>query len=74
MGTYILNLDEYESIGTHWIALSVNAEMWHVLIVEHIPKEIRKFIRSKNIIRNICRVQAFDSIICGTFALDLRLW
>ena len=26
MGTYILNLDEYESIGTHWIALSVNAE------------------------------------------------
>ena len=25
-GAYILNLDEYESIGTHWIALYVNAE------------------------------------------------
>ena len=23
-GTYVINLDEYESIGTHWIALSVN--------------------------------------------------
>ena len=25
-GEYIINLDEYESIGTHWIALYVNAE------------------------------------------------
>ena len=25
-GAYIINLDEYESIGTHWIALYVNAK------------------------------------------------
>ena len=25
-GAYIMNLDEYESIETHWIALHVNAE------------------------------------------------
>ena len=24
-GEYVINLDEYESIGTHWIALYVNA-------------------------------------------------
>ena len=24
-GMYVINLDEYESIGTHWIALNVNA-------------------------------------------------
>ena len=23
-GSYVINLDEYESIGTHWIALYVN--------------------------------------------------
>ena len=23
---YIINLDEYESIGTHWIALYINAK------------------------------------------------
>ena len=25
-GAYIINLDEYESIGTHWITMYVNAE------------------------------------------------
>ena len=23
-GSYVINIDEYESIGTHWIALYVN--------------------------------------------------
>ena len=27
-GAYIINLDEYESIGTHWIALYANAKNW----------------------------------------------
>ena len=42
-GTYIIDLDEYESIGTHWIALYVNAEnvtYFESFEVEHIPKEI----------------------------------
>ena len=29
--------------------------------VEHIPKEIRKFIGNKNIITNIYRIQTYDS-------------
>ena len=42
-GAFIINLDEYESIGTHWIALYVNAEnvtYFDSFEVEHIPKEI----------------------------------
>ena len=35
--------------------------------VEHIPKEIKKFIGNKNIITNIYRIQAYDSIMCGYF-------
>ena len=35
--------------------------------VEHIPKEIRKFFRNKNIITNIYRIQAYDSIMYGYF-------
>ena len=31
--------------------------------VEHIPKEIKKFICNKNIERNIFRVQAYDSVM-----------
>ena len=33
--------------------------------VEHIPKEIRKFIGNENIITSIYRIQACDSIMCG---------
>ena len=36
---------------------------------EHIPKEIIKFIRNKNIITNIYRIQAYDSITCGYFCI-----
>ena len=32
--------------------------------VEHVPKEIKKLIGNKNIITNIYRIQAYDSIMC----------
>ena len=66
-GTYIINLDEYESIGTHWIALYVNAKnltYFDSFGVEHVPKEIEKFIGNKNITPNNYRMQEYDSI-CG---------
>ena len=34
--------------------------------VEHVPKEVKKFIGNRNII-NIFRIQAYDLIICGYF-------
>ena len=37
--------------------------------VEHIPKEIKAFINNKNIIANIFRMQAYDSIMCGYFSI-----
>ena len=37
--------------------------------VDHIPKEIIRFIDDKNIITNIFRTQAYDSIICGYFCM-----
>ena len=40
-GAYKINLDEYESIGTHWIALCVIAEnvtYFNSFGVEHNPK------------------------------------
>ena len=71
-GAYIINLDEYESIGTHRIALYVTEEdgtCFDSFRVKHIPKEIRKFIGNKNIITNIYRVQACNSIMCGYFCI-----
>ena len=37
--------------------------------VKHIPKEIKKFIGNKNIITNIYRIQAYNSIMCGYFCI-----
>ena len=37
--------------------------------VGHIPKEIKKIIGNKNIIISICRIQAYDSIMCGYFCI-----
>ena len=39
--------------------------------VEHISKEITKFIRNKNITTNIYRIQAYDSIMCVYFCTGL---
>ena len=37
--------------------------------VEHIPQKSKKFIRNGNIITNICRIQAFYSIMCTYFCI-----
>ena len=58
---YVINLDEFKSVGTHWVALYVNGNniIWFDGFgVEHIPKENKKLIKSKNIITNIYRIQA----------------
>ena len=65
-GAYVINLDEFKSIGTHWIALYIT--YFVSFGVEHIPKEIIKFIGNKNMI-NIYRIQAYDLIMCGYFCI-----
>ena len=62
-GAYVINLDEYSNIGTHWIALYVNNKTmtyFDSFGVEPIPKEIKKFINNKNIIAKI---------MCGYFCI-----
>ena len=71
-GAYVINLDEYSDIGTHWIALFVNKKTviyFDSFRLEHIPRETKKFINNKNIIANIFRLQAYDSIMCGYFCI-----
>ena len=81
-GAYVINLDEYENTGTHWGSLFVKPKYTTVYFdsfgIEHIPKEINKFIRSKelghavrnDIKSNIFRIQAYDSIMCGYFCIE----
>ena len=72
-GTYVINLDEYPDIETHWVVLYVqddNVTYFDSFGVKHIPKEIKAFIdRSVSITTNIFRIQAYDSIMCGYFCI-----
>ena len=79
-GAYVINLDEYADVGTHWIALFCNRNesvYFDNFGVEHIPEEIKEFIghpsssasQNKNIKANIFRVQANDSVMCGYFCI-----
>ena len=71
-GAYVINLDEYADVGTHWIALFCNRNeivYFDSFGVEHVPEEIKKFIGNKNIKANIFRVQANSSVMCGYFCI-----
>ena len=82
-GAYVINLDEYKDICTHWITLYVQStSVYDTYVktneviyfdsfgVEHIPKEIEKFIGNKDIKASIFRLQAYDSIMCGYFCIE----
>ena len=66
---YIINLDEYSDIRTHWIVLylqSNDVTYFDSFGVEHIPKKIYQKQRHKT---NIFRIQAYDSTMCGYFCI-----
>ena len=46
-----------------------NVTYFDSFVVEHIPKEIIKFIKNRNIKTNIFRIQAYDSRMCGYFCI-----
>ena len=75
---YVINLDEYENTGTHWVALFVKPKYtvyFDSFGIEHIPKEINKFINNDTtklsaiarIKSNTFRIQAYDSICADIF-------
>ena len=72
-GVYVINLDEYADVGTHWIALFCNrSEILYFgsFGVEHVP-EIKKLAGNQNIIANIFRVKVNNSIMCGYFCIGI---
>ena len=71
-GAYVINLDNYSDIGTHWIALYVNNKTvtyFDSFGIDNIPKEVKQFIGNRNIISNIYRIQNYDSVMCDYFCI-----
>ena len=73
---YVINLDEYKSIWTRLyedinnFGASNDVKYFDNFEVEHIPKEIKKFIGKKNITTNIFRIQVCDSVMCQYFCIE----
>ena len=64
-GAYVINLDEYADVGTHWIALFCNGNevvYFESFGVEHVPKETKELIGNK-------KIKANDSVMCGCFCI-----
>ena len=75
-GAYIINLDEYADVGTHWIALFCKkSEIVHFnsFGVEHIPEEIKEFIKNKNIKAKFFEYKQTIQSCVATFLLDLLI-
>ena len=71
-GAYVINLDEYSNIGTHWMVLYVlnnNVTYFDSFGAEHIPKEDKKLNDKSTIVTNIFRIQAYDSMMYGYFCI-----
>ena len=72
-GAYIINLDEYENTGTHWITLFVKTNeviYFDSFGIEHFPKETEHAIGNKEIKASIFRLQAYDSIMCRYYCIE----
>ena len=68
-GAYIINLDEYSDIGTHWVALYMqNNDVIYLILSEQ--NIFQKRLGHLAVIKtNIFRIQANDSIMCGYFCI-----
>ena len=69
---YLINLYEYIDVGTHWIALFCNKNevvYFDSFGVAHVLKETKEFVGNRNMIANIFRVQANNSVMCGYFCI-----
>ena len=72
-GVFVINLDEYENVGMHWVALFVKPKCtvyFDSFVIEHIPKELEHAIGNKEIKANIFRIQAYDSIMCEYYCKE----
>ena len=83
-GPYVINLDEYENAGTHWVALFVKPKYtvyFDSFGIEHIPKEIKNLlimIRQSRVLLHVLKVIYLEykhmiQLCVGIFAYNLLI-
>ena len=67
---YVINLDDKNSKGTHWVSLFIDRNVtiyFDSFGIEYIPLEVLNKIKDKSITPNIFRIQDNESIMCGFY-------
>ena len=58
--------------GSHWVSLAVKnnkVAYFDSFGVEHISKEVKNFIKNKDVKTNLFRIQDYNSVTCGFFCI-----
>ena len=67
-GAYVINLDDTQSKGTHWILLFLKKNVAVYIDsfgIEYIPQELLIKLKDKSVTHYIFRIQDNDSVMCG---------
>ena len=71
-GAYVINLDDMDGPGTHWVAVYCKYKKvtyFDSFAVGHIPEEVKIFVGDKKIRSNMYRLQHYYSIMCGYYCI-----
>ena len=69
---YVINLDDKNSKGTHWVSLFIDksiAVYFDFFGIGYIPQEVLNKIKDKSITHNIFRIQDNESMMCGFYCI-----
>ena len=69
-GEYVINLDDKQSKGTHWVSSFIDrntAMCFNFFGIKYIPQEILSKIKDQLITLTIFRKQSDDYIMCGFY-------
>ena len=67
-GAYVINLDDENSKGTHWVLSFINRNLavyFDSFEIEYIPQKVFNKIKDKSITQNIFRIQDNQYVMCG---------
>ena len=66
-GAFVINLDDKQNKGTHWVSLFIDRHMalyFDSFGIEHVPQEVLGKMKDKSITHSIFTIQDDDSIFC----------
>ena len=69
---YVINLDDKNSKGTHWVSLFINKDIaiyFDSFVTEYTPQEVLNKIKDKSITYNIFRIEDNEAIMCGFYCI-----